>query len=261
MALSGRSLDDQPLAAYARRGAARPGDDPADAVESSVAAPAARPAARQPAQPVQPAGPLAPAEAAIPAAVPADGLADGGPSVPVILRRAGTFARGNPRLVAGAGFVAVIVIGLLLLGGGTPAPDAAGAVASPSAPAIVPVVADPGSATLVLKGSVAGTYTFAGTASQPVAGSSVTATWTDTASNLLTLDGPVDRGTRLTDAGLVLTWVLTVDGSPVTFTSKAGECTIGMASTAKAVTGSFACRKIKSVDGKLTVEATGTYRT
>jgi hypothetical protein len=52
-----------------------------------------------------------------------------------------------------------------------------------------------------------------------------------------------------------------VNGKLVTFTSKAGECTIGMAENPKHVSGSFACRKLKSDDGKLTVEASGTYRT
>jgi hypothetical protein len=257
MALSGRSLDDQPLAAYARRGSEKPVDDAAAEVETrsaASAAPAVRPA-------VQAARPLAPAGPAVPAEPAADTIDFDAPPVPPILRRAGAVARQNPRLVAGAGFVAMIVIGLLLLGGGTSAPGAASASASPSAPSIVPVAADPGSATLVLTGALKGTYTFAGTATQPVAGSAVAGTWTDTFQNVLTLDGSVDRGTRQTDAGLVLTWALMVDGKLVTFTSKAGECTIGMASTPKVVSGSFACRKIRSDDGKLTVEATGTYRT
>ena len=89
----------------------------------------------------------------------------------------------------------------------------------------------------------------------------MTGTWTDPLQNVLTLAGPVDRGTRTTDAGLVLTWALMVDGKLVTFTSTAGECTIGMAVNPKSVSGSFSCRKLKSADGKLTVEASGTYRT
>ena len=52
-----------------------------------------------------------------------------------------------------------------------------------------------------------------------------------------------------------------VDGELVTFTSNAGECTIGMAVNPKSVTGSFTCHKVKSDDGKLTVDASGTYRT
>ena len=47
----------------------------------------------------------------------------------------------------------------------------------------------------------------------------------------------------------------------VTFTSMAGECTVGMASVGTKVQGSFTCHKLKSADGKLTIEASGNYRT
>lgn len=174
---------------------------------------------------------------------------------------AAALVRRNPRLAAGAAFVAMILVGLLLLGGGKPAPSAIGATASPTAPAIVPVAADPGAASLVLTGSLKATYTLTGDPGQSVANNTVAAKWADPLQSVLTLDGAVDRGTRTTDAGLVLTWGLMVDGKLVTFTSKAGECTIGMASIPGGVTGSFACHKIKSDDGKLTVGATGTYRT
>jgi hypothetical protein len=180
---------------------------------------------------------------------------------PTPLVRARALVSRNPRLAAGAGFVAVIVVGLTLLLAGGKGPAAAAATAVPSAPGTVTVAADPGAATLVLTGSVQATYTMTGNASQPVAGSVVGATWADSLQNVLTLNGPLDRGTRTTDAGLVLTWGLMVDGKLVTFTSKHGECTIGMASNPKAVSGSFACRKLKSDDGKLTVGASGTYRT
>jgi hypothetical protein len=177
-----------------------------------------------------------------------------------MVTRARAFAAGNPRLVAGGAFVVVIVVGLSMLLGGK-GPIAAGASASPSLPPIAVVAADPGSATLVLTGSVKATFTMTGTAAQPVAGNLVGAAWSDTLQNVLTLQGKVDRGTRTTDAGLVLAWGLMVQGKLVTFTSKAGECTIGMTSNLQVVSGSFACRKLKSEDGKLTVEASGTYRT
>lgn len=249
-------MDDLPLAAYGGRGMAAPDAEVAEP-PSYAAAPPASSAAVAPVP--QPSFALGTFDQSM--AIPED---EAGPAhrVPMPgLDRARAFARGNPRLAAGGGFVAMTLIGLLLLGGGRPAPSAAGAVASAGAPTVVPIAADPGSATLVLTGGVTGSYTFSGNASQPVTGSAVTASWVDTLHNVLTLDGPVDRGTRTTDGGLVLTWGVMLGGKLVTFTSKAGECTIGMASTPKSIIGSFACRRIKSADGKLTVGATGTYRT
>jgi hypothetical protein len=258
MTVSGRSMDDQPLAAYSRRGKVEPKDDePVEqlhasmpwhaADEASGAAPAAL-AIGTLDQPMVPSEAAAGGDAVIRLPKPALGPAR-------------DFVRANPRLVAGAGFVAVILFGLVLLSSGSGLPGAAGIAATPSAPAAAPVVVEPGSATLVLTGSVKATYTLTGNAGQPVAGNAVTGTWTDPLQNLLKLAGPVDRGTRTTDADLVLTWSLTVGGKLVTFTSSAGECTIGMAVNPTSVSGSFSCRKLKSADGKLTVEASGTYRT
>ena len=257
MTLSGRSLDDQPLAAYSRRGTVDVGDDdPEQPVHASVPwhaadeATATAPAALALGTLDEPMVPLdaTPGDAVIRLPKPRLGpLRD--------------FARARPRLVAGAGFVAVILFGLVLLGGGTALPGAAGTDPSPSAPAVVPVVAEPGSATLVLTGSVKATYTLTGIAGQPDSGSAVAGLWTDSLQNMLTLDGPVDRGTRMTDTGFILTWALMVDGKLVTFTSSAGECTIGMAVNPSNVSGSFSCHKLKSDDGKLTVGASGTYRT
>jgi len=176
------------------------------------------------------------------------------------LRRARGFARRNPRPVAGALFVGMILVGLMLLSGGQPSPSAAGAVASATVPPAVTVAPDLGSATLTLTGPLDGSYALAGTVGQPVASDTVTASWADSLQDILTLEGPVDRGTRTTDAGLVLAFGLMVDGTLVTFTSKSGECTIGMAVNPRGVSGSFSCRNLKSDDGKLTVGANGTYR-
>ena len=71
----------------------------------------------------------------------------------------------------------------------------------------------------------------------------------------------MQRGTRTTDAGFTLSLSVLVGGKPVTFLSKAGECTVGMAVTGATVSGTYTCPKLKSADGKLTVRATGSYRT
>ena len=256
MPTPGRSADDLPLAAYST------GVDPETESTAMAAAPA---------DPAVLAQASAGAGGSAPGVVHLDGLDPAAqlpvpedepkPPVPnVLATRAKAFAARNPRFVAGGAFVAVIVVGLSMLVGGK-GPIAAGASASPSIPPIAVVAADPGSATLVVTGAVKATFTMTGTAGQPVAGNLVGAAWADPLQNVLTLQGKVDRGTRTTDAGLVLTWGLMVEGKLVTFTSRAGECTIGMASNPKAVSGSFACRRLKSDDGKLAVEASGTYRT
>lgn len=249
----GRSVDDLPLAAYVT--GVDPGTErfPEGETEAELLAPPTAPSAAVP----LPAGTLD--QAVAQPGTDDDEAAAGHVATP--LRRARAFARRNPRAAAGGGFVVVILVGLMLLSGGRPSPSAAGAVASPSAPPIATIAPDPGSATLVLTGSLDATYALTGVAGQPMPAKAVAATWVDTLQNVLTLDGQVDRGTRTTDAGLVLTWSLLVDGKLVTFTSEDGECTIGMAINPKYVSGTFACRKIKSDDGKYTVGATGTYRT
>lgn len=256
MPTTDRSVDDLPLAAYST------GVDP-ETEPPTDREPAARPApgAAWPASigtpPVLALGALNDA-AAMP--VPEDETS--GPRAGLGLGRARVIAKRNPRLAGGGLFVAMILVGLVLLGGSGPSPSAAGAVASPSVPPIIVVAAPTGDATLVLTGPIQGTYTLAGGASDAAKARAFTASWTDAALNTLALDATVDRGTRTTDATLVLRLsVVTADGAARSFTSKAGECTIGMGVLPGAVSGSFTCKKLKSDDGKVTVGASGTYRT
>lgn len=167
----------------------------------------------------------------------------------------------DPRVLA-AGVVAIglVVLGAsVLLGGG---PGGLGAAdASPSAPAAAAATAPPGAATVTLSGSTSGTYELAAsTGFGRPADDQLNATWTDAAGSSLTLVGRAGR-TRATSGELVLTWTVVVDGTPVTFTSDAGECTVGMAVKPASVTGTFVCPELKSDNGKLTVKVTGTYRT
>ena len=118
-----------------------------------------------------------------------------------------------------------------------------------------------GDATLVLTGGVEGNYLFGGGARDAQKATSFSANWSDAAQNTLALDAKVDRGTRTTDDDLVLRFTVVVEGTAVTFTSKAGECTIGMGLQPTTVSGSFTCKKLASDDGTLTIGATGTYRT
>jgi hypothetical protein len=257
MSQPGRSLDDLPLAAYSTGVDPETEPDMEEPVAPPSPAPAA-PAAGATAAFAPAAFAAGPFEASATLAAPDD---EPGPPAATVVRRTTAFARRNPRPVAGAAFVGMILVGVLLLTSGGAGPSAAGANASPSAPPDAAPITDPGSATLVLTGALATTYTLTGSAGQPVAATAVDATWADANQNVLTLDGSVDRGTRTTDAGLVLTWGVMVNGKLVTFTSDGGECTIGMAVTPKGVSGSFSCHKLRSDDGKYTVGASGTYRT
>jgi hypothetical protein len=258
MTSESRSLDDLPLAAYSK--GAKP--DPGLAAQEFAAA-----------------GSIAPAidESAMAAVGPADGeppvrsesLAAGLrgrirplPVIPEWLARPREHLR-DPRLLLSG----VIAVGLVLLlvsvipgGGGTPG---AGAGASPSVPVSVPSAPPPpGDASVDVTGKVAATLALTGlTGSGTAVESRIDATWGDPAGATLGLRGPAQGGTRTTDAGFVLTLTILVNGAPVTFTSDSSECTIGMAVQSKWVNGTFVCKKLRSDDGKLLVDARGAYRT
>jgi hypothetical protein len=255
MATHGRSLDDLPLAAYST------GMQPDARLEEPVDEP-------YPVAPVEPAGSPAALVHADPHELSADPEGIAAPPRPVgtstrAARQAALvgLARRNPRLAAGAGFVAVILVGLVLLSAGGQAPASLAATASPTAPSVPIVLPLTGDASLVLTGAVQGTYAFTGGARDAVKAAAFSATWTDPTQDTLALEAKVDRGTRTTDGGLVLRLTVMVNGVAVAFTSKAGECTIGMGIQPTTVSGSFTCKKLKSDDGKLTIGASGTYRT
>jgi len=251
-----RTLDDMPLAAYggtgmedegnAARDAAPPADAPAPPHAGAAAGPA--PDAAGPRFVAVPAGGD---ELSAPAEAPSD------PASP-IARLVRLFR--TSRVAAGAGFAVVIVVGLLLLSGGGSSPAATAATPSRGPTAAPVVVAPSGEAAMTLSGAVEGTFAVTGLAGgQRVDAARVALGWGDALQTTLSIAGPLDRGTRTTDERLVLTIGVLVNGQPVTFTSTAGECTIGMAQVATRVQGSFTCRKLKSQDGKLTIGATGSY--
>ena len=284
MTIQGRSLDDLPLAAYSKRG--QP-DHELEAEASDVAGPsmvAANTVAADAMAPstIAPGFGVPPIDAAAMAALP---LADGEPardaaeashaSLPLGRTLPGLLAmpewlahpRQNlrdPRLllsgIVAAGLV-LLVVSLVLGGGG--AATAATTDPSPSAPAFVATAPPPaGNAGVEVTGKLAGSHELVGaTGSGPAVGSRIDATWSSAEGAVLGLSGPASAGTRTTDATFVLTWTVLVDGAPVTFTSDSGECTVGMSVQPKTVTGSFVCKKLKSDDGKRTLDARGTYRT
>ena len=275
MTLQGRSIDDLPLAAYSTGVEADPRLEAAAADGTTAAA--AAPAPFAPA----PIGGVPSVDAAAMAALP---LADGEPdptanaghvriqvgrplpglaALPEWLAHPRQHRR-DPRLllsgVIGVGLV--LLVASLFLGGGGGALGGAGA--SPSAPAFVATAPPPaGNASVeITTAKLAGMHELIGaTGTGPAVASRVDATWSSTTGATLGLRGAASAGTRTTDATFVLTWTLLIDGAPVTFTSDAGECTVGMAVQPKSVTGSFVCKKLKSDDGELTVDARGTYRT
>jgi hypothetical protein len=241
-----KSLDDLPLAAYGGTG-----------MEEEEPAPAA------PGEPPAP-GPLDGLASTSDVAEGAEAGADAGepsPSPAPLPSRLITLVR-TSRVAQGAVFIGIILVGLMLLSGGTASPGATAATPS-RPPSAAPTIPPPsGEASLMLSGGATGTFALTGRAGgQRVNATTVDAGWVDALQTTLTITGPVDRGTRTTDERLVLTIVVAVADTPVTFTSVAGECTIGMAPVGTAVQGSFTCKKLKSADGKLTIEASGTYRT
>ncbi len=163
----------------------------------------------------------------------------------------------DPRiLVVGVGLVLLVVSILGGPGSGAAGPDAsqgtAGAQATP----------EPANASIELTNGLTGLYALSGqTGTGPAVDSRLAATWTDQLGNTLGIVGMASAGTRTTDANFVLTWSTVVNGAPMTFTSTDGECTIGMAVGAKAVNGSFVCKKLASDDGSKTVDLRGSYRT
>lgn len=191
--------------------------------------------------------------------VPEDELVPGPSPVARMLARIVRLFR-TSRVAAGAGFAVVILVGVVLLSSGGASPGATASTPT-KGPTAAPTVAPPsGNASMTLSGVATGSFTLTGQAGgQQVSHTAVALSWADAQQTTLSIAGPVDRGTRATDEQLVLTIAVLVNGQPVTFTSKAGECTIGMAEVGTNVQGSFTCHKLKGPDGKATVEASGTY--
>ena len=157
--------------------------------------------------------------------------------------------------------VGVALLGVSLLGGGGPASGSTGANASQDTAAFVPTPA-PGNASVELTGSLAAMYTLtSATGAGPAVGSQVDATWTDALGESLGITGLASQGTRTTDPTFSLSWTMLINGQAVTFTSRAKECTIGMAVGPKAVHGTFVCKQLKSGDGKHEIDMRGTYTT
>lgn len=218
------------------------------------------PASGDPLDPLMAAAPTSTIAARLPAlpAMPAI------PALPDWLAHPRANVRDPRLLLSGVVAVGVVLLALSLLGGGGSPSGLAGADASPSALAGPGTTQAPGGNASV---EVAGTGVTATlglavvAAAAPVTAGTVSSTWNDALGNALALEGPVSAGTRTTAADFVLRWTVIVKAAPVTFTSRAGECTVGMAVKPQMVTGSFVCKKVTSDDGKYVVGARGTYRT
>jgi hypothetical protein len=256
---AGRTLDDQPLAAYGGSGMELTAEDEAKIDDAAAAPP---PDVADGGGDALPPGPFdvqppsldladEPGESAgMPLAVAVAGL---GKQLVTLLR--------TSRVAAGMAFGAVILVGLIILVGSGPKAGDASAVASPSLAPVAVATQEAGNATLVLTGKVNQTLAFPGVSGAGVPGAPIAATWTDSGKQTLGLEGAADRGTRYTDKTLVLRFTVMVRDKAVTFTSDRGECTIGMAVNPTNIFGTFSCKDLKSDDGKLVVAATGTYRT
>jgi hypothetical protein len=249
-----------PLAAYGGSGAEDEGQpELVDAAPvTSMPTPPTIPHGSSPTTPAASAAPTPPLPAAPGSNFP---VPDDEPTnEPTLLTRVVHLLR-TSRVAAGAGFAVVIVVGLVVLssGGASPSATAATPTKGPTAAATIP--APSGDASMIVSGSVTGSFPLTGLAGgQHVDATTVALGWGDAAQNTVTITGPLDRGTRATDAHLVLTISLVVNGAAATFTSDAGQCAVGMAQVGTKVQGSFNCHKLKSADGKLTIDASGSYR-
>lgn len=262
-----RSLDDLPLAAYGGTEVELAAQDDAGIEAVEPPSEAGDDVEAPPSEDVEPAEAVPPgsfAHAVAEHSLPSDnfgaGAAPAARSLPPAAARVLTTLR-TSRPAAAAAFGGVIVVGLLLLVGGGPKPGAAGAEASASTVPLVVAPREPGNATLVLTGEVEEELTFTASTGPGAPGAPIAITWSDPTANVLGLVGSVDRGTRTTAEALVLRWTVVVDEEPITFTSTDGECILGMAVHSTYVSGTFACKKIESDDGKYVVGASGTYRT
>ena len=195
-------------------------------------------------------------------AVPVGSAAPGAKPLSGLARNPRAMLR-DPRVRAGGAVaIGVVLLGVSLLGGGGPNSGAGGPDSSQGTTAVQPTPVPVGAASVELTSSPTGTYELTGqTGAGPAVDSQVNATWGDGIGDTLGISGMASAGTRTTDAGFTLTWVTSVAGAPVTFTSTGGECTIGMAVGAKAVSGTFVCKKLASDDGKKTIDLKGSYRT
>ena len=122
--------------------------------------------------------------------------------------------------------------------------------------------AGPGPATVVVDGTVEGSFTLTGTAGfgKPI-DRQVASTWADSEGRALSLTGPVGSGMRTTSGDLVLSVTVLVNGRPVTFVSEDAECFVNMAEKMGNITGSFVCEELTSADGRTTLKITGNYQT
>ena len=276
MTSQGRSMDDLPLAAYSTGVIPDESEDDAGApgfFEAPDSAPVmAIPADLHAVDPTAampfPSGgdPLDP----LMAAAPGDGTSLRLPAMPALPAMPDWLA--NPRehlrdprlLLSGVIAVGLVLLVLTLVGGGGGPTGLIAAGASPSAPAApVPTEAPTGIASVEVLGAgvKAALELTTVIGAGPAATASLDSTWSDQLGNTLVLGGPVSAGTRTTAADFVLSWTVMVKAAAVTFTSKAGECTVGMAVQPQTVTGTFVCKNVRSSDGKYVVGARGTYRT
>ena len=170
----------------------------------------------------------------------------------------------DPRALAGGTIViGLVLLGISLLGGGS-TNGTGGPNSSQGAGGLGPSPAPMGIASVELTGGISNLVTYSLTASTgagPAVGSQLDATWTDPLGQSLGLVGLASQGTRTTDADFVLSWTMLINNQTVTFTSRDSECTIGMAVGAKAVHGTFVCKKLRSSDGDHVIDLNGDYTT
>ena len=202
----------------------------------SVAAPAlAMPVARYPTSTPAP----APASPAIPGRARGVDLGNLGAR----LRNPRTAVRDPRVLFGGMVAIGVVLLGISFLGGEPGRRGRARCQRQPGARGRrLPTT--PGPASIQVTGDFEAAFDLTGTAAvgKPADGQ-LLATWDDGAGTSVTLTGRVGSVTRTTTSALTLAITVMRNGAPVTFTSEAGECTIGMAEKMFNVTGASSARR------------------
>jgi hypothetical protein len=168
----------------------------------------------------------------------------------------------DPRVLGGGAIgIGLLLLAVSLLGGGGQGPGTGPGSSQGAGIGVLPTAA-PGNASVEMTSGQATAFSLTGaTGAGPAVDSQLNASWTDAAGNSLGIAGMASQGTRTTDANLTLTWTMIIYGSPVTFTSKASECTMGMAVGPRAVHGTFVCKNLKSGDGRHVADFRGNYTT
>jgi len=141
--------------------------------------------------------------------------------------------------------------------------DASGSAAPPTGPAGRAISLSAGRADADVTGDLRAVRTY-GRLTTPViyvpSVGGVTLTWRSELFEILTLAGTLAVGAQSTSSSLSLQFAVQHGGKLLAFTSDAGECDVLVDTLADdALRGTFECARLRSVDGRRAVDASGSF--